>query len=126
MIINPIQIEISREGTEGQWVEGRYQPGERTKFWIEGSIQPTNPQVLRFLPAAARKYAEWTLHVDDLQPLLILSDLVAKKAGDILSWQGKQYGVIMAADWRSHRTGLPHVNYYLVAIQPDAQVTTDG
>lgn len=119
MILGERTITVTRESVSGSYQGGVYVRGTPDTFTIQGSAQPLSPKEIEFLPIGARTKAKWTLYVAAGQPELKLTDLVNQTAGDLVEWNGQQYGVIRAGDWQGHINGVPHSVYYLVEVGAD-------
>lgn len=119
MILAPNNFSIIRESEAGSWVNGKWVPGETTRFTVTGSLQPLTQREVEMLPEAARTKAKFAFYCENNQEFLKTTDLAETKGADRLLWNGREYMLFGVGDWHLHLTGVPHKAYALIEVGVD-------
>ena len=111
-------ISVCRRGP-GQWIQGRFQPGDTSIFEIICSAQPLLRDQVLMLPEARRTKEHLNFYVASS---LYTTDEQCLQKADIVTHRGNKYEIHEVGDWT--RTDLPH--YRAVGVKMDGEGRDDG
>jgi hypothetical protein len=89
---------IRRRKTGGDYVRGRWVPGEPADTKFSGTWQPASGKTLELLPEGKRSREVFKCFAP-LSLDFTSADINGEKEADSVIWQGKEYEVTTAARW---------------------------
>lgn len=94
---------IEREG-EGEWINGRYEPGPKCRFEVIASVQPMKASEMLLMPEGERTTEHIKVYTNER-----LREVDEKNTalGDKFAYDGKCYEVQQVENWQIG-TDLPH------------------
>ena len=109
------EIEVTQPEFSGQYVDGRYVPGETETITIFPSIQPMKPSEIKMLFEGRRNVEAIKIYTETR--MFVSDEKNNKKATKVL-YDGKNYEVHMVENW-AIGTDIKH--YKVVALKIDGE-----
>lgn len=100
---------VTRQNTNGTFVEGVFKPGAPSRFPVSGSLQPLSDRDTQVLPELYRTRQTYKLYSDAV--LLTEREFGMKRADRVVLY-GESYVVFSTNRWDG--TSIPYKRYVLV------------
>lgn len=91
-------VQVARQATAGAYVDGLWVDGSPQALTIKASVQPVSGRERAMLPEGDREREMVKLYSDtELKP----SSQANQKAGDVVTWEGRDYLVTSCQLWKN-------------------------